>query len=346
MGSAWTRQRVETLSHAKAQPGKPARRKTRDRKGLQMQQLETRAALDRTDGEEVEAALHTLASPGNTSESLAEVAHDARNMVTALGLYCDLLEAPGVLAAPFEHYGNELKMVAAASRRLVEKLASLKSREHPATANSQGNAIERAAFPWMEEIPSQAWTGKRWDLPPATTIGDLAEELRSNRNLLAALAGPSIEVLVDIERGELPVRLTGEDLTRMLVNLVKNSIEAMTSGGRIRLVLRESLPEPGADPWLTLNVEDNGPGIPRQALESIFEPGYTTRSRADIANGRGGWRSEHRGLGLSITRSIVEAAGGRIQAANRDPSGACFQIELPVGTLPAAAEPLPETSGN
>jgi signal transduction histidine kinase len=114
------------------------------------------------------------------------------------------------------------------------------------------------------------------------------------------------------------------------VNLVKNSVEAMPSGGRIRLILRESLAEPGVEPSLTLNVEDNGPGIPREALESIFEPGYTTRSKADAANGKAGWRCEHRGLGLSITRSIVEAAGGRIQAANRDPSGTCFQIELPV----------------
>ena len=55
-------------------------------------------------------------------ESLAEVAHDARNMVTALGLYCDLLEEPGVLAVPFAHYGSELRLVVAASRRLVEKL--------------------------------------------------------------------------------------------------------------------------------------------------------------------------------------------------------------------------------
>lgn len=184
----------------------------------------------------------------------------------------------------------------------------------------------------MEAVPSQSRNETYWDLNSPVPVGNLSEELRSNRNLLAALAGPSISVTVDTERGELPVSLAGEDLTRILVNLVKNSVEAMVVGGRIRLALRESLAEPGADPWLTLNVEDNGPGIPREALESIFEAGYTTRSKADAANGKGGWRCEHRGLGLSITRSIVEAAGGRIHAANRDPSGACFQIELPVRT--------------
>ena len=57
-------------------------------------------------------------------ETLSEVAHDARNMVTALGLYCDLLEEPGVLATPFMHYGHELRLVAAASRRLVEKIVA------------------------------------------------------------------------------------------------------------------------------------------------------------------------------------------------------------------------------
>ena len=67
----------------------------------------------------VEAVVETLATLRSEGESLAEVAHDARNMVTALGLYCDLLEEPGVLATPFLHYGSELRLVATASRRLV-----------------------------------------------------------------------------------------------------------------------------------------------------------------------------------------------------------------------------------
>jgi signal transduction histidine kinase len=295
-----------------------------------MQQVEPATTLDGTDQIHMEAAVHSLVGLDTTGESLADVAHDARNMVTALGLYCDLLQAPGVLATPYEHYGNELRMVAVASQRLVEKLATLNSNEQPGASSARDNRLERGSLSWMEAVPSQARSENYWALTSPVPVGNLAEELRSNRNLLAALAGPTINVTVDAERGKLPVCLTGEDLTRILVNLVKNAVEAMVNGGRIRLVLRESLAEPGADPWLTLNVEDNGPGIPREALESIFEAGYTTRSKADAANGKGGWRCEHRGLGLSITRSIVEAAGGRIHAANRDPSGACFQIELPV----------------
>ena len=54
-------------------------------------------------------------------------------MVTALDLYCDLLQEPGVLAAPFAHYGGELRLVAAASRRLVDKLVSVNPEDTAAT---------------------------------------------------------------------------------------------------------------------------------------------------------------------------------------------------------------------
>ena len=55
----------------------------------------------RSERKRVEAVVETLATLRSQGESVAEVAHDARNMVTALGLYCDLLEEPGVLTAPF-----------------------------------------------------------------------------------------------------------------------------------------------------------------------------------------------------------------------------------------------------
>jgi hypothetical protein len=58
----------------------------------------------------------TLATLRSESETLTEVAHDARNMVTALGLYCEFLEEPGVLATPFLHYGQELRLKVARKR--------------------------------------------------------------------------------------------------------------------------------------------------------------------------------------------------------------------------------------
>src|SRR5208337_1997079 len=82
----------------------------------------------------VEKVVETLAMLRGRAGSVSEVAHDARNMVTALGLYCDLLEEPGVLASPFTHYAHELRLVAAASRRLVEKLVALDAHAIPNVA--------------------------------------------------------------------------------------------------------------------------------------------------------------------------------------------------------------------
>ena len=73
---------------------------------------------------------------------MSDLAHDARNMVTALGLYCDLLEEPGALATPYLHYGSELRLVASASRRLVEKLVTLDTESLP-----RPMGLERQANP-------------------------------------------------------------------------------------------------------------------------------------------------------------------------------------------------------
>jgi signal transduction histidine kinase len=299
-----------------------------------MRQLEETAGLGGAERKRVEAVVETLANLRGEGENLAEVAHDARNLVTALGLYCDLLEEPGVLAVPYLHYGSELRLVAAASRRLVERMVALDARQvtsaaampdglldpgrAPATA---ANRAGRSSLDLLEE-------SRNWDPMPAEPIASLAAELVANRNLLAALAGPAIALTVDAEGGDEPVWLTGEDLTRVLVNLVKNSAEAMPAGGRIALGLHEFHAGPEAGPWLVLSIEDNGPGIPGKALEKIFDSGYT--SRAHDAEKSGGWAGVHRGLGLAITCSIIEGAGGRIHAANRVCGGARFEIELPV----------------
>lgn len=256
------------------------------------------------------------------TETLAEVAHDARNMISALDLYCDLLQEPGVLTSSFSHYGHELKLVAAASRSLVEKLSGLNSQfvQKPEPAQGIGQ-IEGPARNEREKL-------KLLD-SVSSGIGNFAEELLANRNILGAVAGAFVSLTIDLKGGALPVQMTSENLTRILVNLVKNAAEAMSSVGRIHISLRESCGEPANAAWLTLDMEDNGPGIADRLLHTIFEPGQTTRANSSTSS-RNGWAPTHRGLGLSITRSIVETAGGRIHAANRDPVGACFQIELPV----------------
>lgn len=361
-------------------------------------------AWDGIERRRVEKVIETLASLRSRGESIAEVAHDARNMVTALTIYCDLLAVPGVLGNGFAHYAQELRLVAAASRRLVEKLLALDAGVAPdvrfspnlAGAGTQpmpegtdrpnaGAAAATTATAGFASWPSAASdsgivgsagvaalanlaiedrasdrgtqdcgahrvegrfgervesTGencggncigehvRRGDLLPAQPVANLAAELAANRNLLAALAGPSVALTMDAKGGAQAVQLTSEDLTRLLVNLVKNAAEAMPNGGRIHLGLREIEGAKGAAPCLGLTIEDNGPGVPDGSLERIFASGYTSKTKAPT--NRAAWPQTHRGLGLAIVRSIVESAGGRIQASNRPQGGACFMLELPV----------------
>lgn len=289
-----------------------------------MQQLESLPRLGESEQKRVDQVVETLTVLGTHGESLAEVVHDARNMVTALDLYCDLLQEPGVLAVPFAHYGAELRLVVSASRRLIDKLVALEPAEH-------GTSNKPPAF-GADNISAPKNVSRRhhWKSVPPEPIRNLAEELLANRNLLGSLAGPRIALTVDVRGGAAPVRMTAEDLTRILVNLVKNAAEAMSAAGHIHISLRENCGEAAECPRVVLNVEDNGPGLSDKALETIFE---ASPSPAGAENARIEWPVLHRGLGLSITRSIVENAGGTIHAANRDPVGACFQIELPISNL-------------
>ena len=280
-----------------------------------MPHLEELAQLDEPKQEHADQVIQTLTFPMTAQECLAEVAHDARNMVTALNLYCDLLAEPGVLAAPFAHYSRELRLVAAASQQLIDKLTAV-DLESPAISISS----------WSD----RAFADSRvcdWHTVPVCPILNLAEELLANRNLLACLAGPAIALTIDVEDGAVPVRMTAEDLTRILVNLVKNATEAMSSVGRIHISLRQGCGE--AADWVAIHVEDNGPGLSEKALKKILDPHSSQIQSEDLPVGNH-WPAARRGMGLAITRSLVESAGGAFHAANRDPVGACFQMELPV----------------
>jgi signal transduction histidine kinase len=285
------------------------------------------AGTDGVERKRVEAVVETLAGIGARAESVSEVAHDARNMVTALALYCDLLEEPGVLAAPFAHYGGELRLVAEASRRLVEKLVALDANldtNFDANSDTRPDTDSGIRFRLQSEgrrIPAAGWM-------QSSPIADLAAELMASRNLLSALAGPWISLTVNVEGAAMPVRMSSEDLTRVLVNLVKNAAEAMPTGGRIQIGLSEHPATAGAAESLHITISDNGPGIPGEIIDEVFTSGYTTHAGHPSANAA--WSPAHRGLGLAIVRSIVESAGGHIAVSNRSQGGACFEIGLPV----------------
>ncbi len=105
-------------------------------------------------------------------------------------------------------------------------------------------------------------------------------------------------------------------LQQVILNLVKNAIEAMSAvnGGSRVLSLETDLTDPGN---LLITVQDTGPGIGAQNIERIFDRFFTTKSKG-------------MGMGLPICRSIVEALGGRLWAESRPEQGSAFRISLPI----------------
>ena len=107
-------------------------------------------------------------------------------------------------------------------------------------------------------------------------------------------------------------------LGQVFRNLIDNARSFSPDDGRVRVRL-------SADPvsqLFRIFVDDEGPGIPDDKLEAIFKRFYTQRPK-------GAAFGNNSGLGLAISRQIVNAHGGRIYAENRDPNGARFVVELP-----------------
>jgi C4-dicarboxylate-specific signal transduction histidine kinase len=154
-------------------------------------------------------------------------------------------------------------------------------------------------------------SGRREDVP--VNIHDLVYEVVALVQRELQGHGVSAQVTVD---PDLP-RLFGDrvQLQQVLVNLIMNAVEAMSSVQvRERSLLVESRLHGPNDVLIT--VEDTGPGIDAKEMEHLFEPFFTTKSQG-------------MGLGLAISRSIIEAHGGRLWVSGRIPRGAAFHVQLP-----------------
>jgi signal transduction histidine kinase len=139
---------------------------------------------------------------------------------------------------------------------------------------------------------------------PEQVLDTLAELLRHR----AAAGGVRLEV----ETQDAPRTALGEDaLRQVLLNLALNAIDATPPGGSVRLFAR------AVDASVEIRVIDSGPGIPDSERRLVFEPFSTTRG------------DRPGGLGLAITRRIVEEAAGRIEIADAEGGGAELVIRVP-----------------
>ena len=149
------------------------------------------------------------------------------------------------------------------------------------------------------------------------------ELLDINRKILEVLALTehelrSHDIVLQAQLGEALRRVAGDrvQLQQVLLNLILNAIEAMSGvhdGPRqLTIVSREDAPNA-----VVVEVRDSGTGLDPEGAERMFEAFYTTKA-------------EGIGIGLSISRSIIEAHGGRLWASSNEPRGAVFRFSLPV----------------
>jgi signal transduction histidine kinase len=132
----------------------------------------------------------------------------------------------------------------------------------------------------------------------------------------------AIDVVVDHPADPVEIVADRVQIQQVAVNLAMNAVQAMVTSqpGSRRLVLRTRSTATTA----VFEIEDSGPGIPPDQIGSVFKTFFTTKPSGT-------------GMGLSICRSIVEARGGRISAANvPEGTGAIFTVELPPAGLRSA----------
>ncbi len=125
-----------------------------------------------------------------------------------------------------------------------------------------------------------------------------------------------IRLISEYRAGSAPLLLDPKQLNRAVLNVLLNALEACPAGGRVRVFSRLT------DRACEIEIRDDGPGLPREVLDRVFDPYYTTKP--------GGT-----GLGLSVTRGIIEEHGGNIEIASTPGQGCQVLVSLPLGKLRA-----------
>ena len=242
-----------------------------------------------------------------------------RGMVTAL---YDRIDANEQFAADVSH---EIKNPLASLRSAVGSLRMVKKEEH---RDKLLDVIEHDVRR-LDRLVSDISNASRLD-------SELVKEEEEEFNLVKTLSNlaeylgeqartKGVEFITDFPADAIMIRGLEGRLAQVFVNLITNATSFCEDGDAVRVWARRR------ENRVLVVVEDTGPGIPEQALTKVFKRFYSERPQTDFGN--------HSGLGLSISKQIVEAHGGVIWAENirptnadltSDPLGARFVVGLPV----------------
>jgi two-component system sensor kinase FixL len=126
-----------------------------------------------------------------------------------------------------------------------------------------------------------------------------------------------VRVVFDLDPSLALVLADKVQIQQVILNLMRNSIDAMHGSARRNLTVAA---RPAPDDMAEISVSDTGPGISPDVADQLFQPFVTTKKQG-------------MGVGLSISRTIIEAHGGRIWVESNEDGGAVFRFTLPIARL-------------
>ncbi len=228
------------------------------------------------------------------------IAHDFNNLLTVINGYGDLLMRELKEGDPLRAWAVEIR-----------------------------SAGERAA-----SVTSQLLTFSRKQVGDPRPM-DLNKLINEHRAMFQRLIGEDIDLVVQVEETPAVVMADPVQIHRVIMNLVVNAVDAMSSGGTLTVrtanVELDGIPVGHAGlragPFVVLEVSDTGLGIEKEIQERIFEPFFTTKGFG-----------EGTGLGLSTVYGIVRQCGGSIAVRSEPGHGATFEVLLPRAEAPAVTE--------
>ena len=210
-------------------------------------------------------------------EMAAKIAHDIRNPMTAIGGFARRMLKKGMGEGIS---GNYLQIIVQEVDRLEKILGDLLSFSKPASPQFKDNDIN--------QIINDAYAV-------------LAPELEQNQ----------VRVVKQLDPGIPSMQLDRDQIERVLINLIKNAIEAMPDGGG--LTARTAV----QGQWVRIETADTGQGIADEDIDRIFEPFFTSKATGS-------------GLGLTLAAQIISSHGGSMDVFRHEPCGTTVVIHLPI----------------
>lgn len=240
----------------------------------------------------------------------------------------------GVMASGLAHELNQPLTAATnylrAAGRLLEGDDALRPDRLPVLREAVGAAAEQSLRAGEIVRRLREFLGRRTSLPVLEPVAAVVEE--ALRLALSGQVPPDLAVVTRLPPSLGSAMLDRVPVQQILVNLVRNAVEAMR--GRTRQSLTVAARRVWADrqPWIEISVSDTGPGLPAEVAERLFEPFVGTKP-------------DGLGVGLAICRRFAESQGGRIEAATNSGGGMIFTLTLPAGTKPDETKAANNDSG-